>query len=669
MRREVLCVLFAGVIAATAAPSAQAADSDAEGADFTDLSLEELMDVDVVVTASRHEQEVRQAPSSVTIVTAGDIRAYGYRTLGELLDGVRGFYVTYDRNYSYLGVRGFLRPGDYNTRVLLLVNGSRINENIYSAAYLGTAAIIDVDLIDRVEIVRGPSSSLYGTGALFAVVNVITRHGRDLQGAEASAEVASYDTLKGRFTYATRRENGLEVLLSGTLYDSAGPRLFFEEFDSPETNNGSTTDDDDASNQLFGLISYGDFSLQAAYARREKMIPTAPWETLFDAHGTFTVDAQGRLDLTWMHAYPSELEALARLSYGWYNYAGEYPWDASEAGDLSRILVNTDFVWGRWYGGEAQLSKPVSARHRLTVGAEVQNNYRQDQLNFDEVVYLDDQRSSVNWGVYAQDEWMLADALIVNAGVRHDHFETFGGSTNPRLALIYAAGARTTLKFLYGEAFRAPSVYELYYEDYAITQRRNAELGPETITTYEVVLEQVLSKALRLTVAGFRYELDDLINQVEDPDDGLLFFMNIDQAESHGVEFELERAWRSGARATASYSYQETTNSETGARLTNSPRHLAKFKLRAPLAGQRLSTGLEVRYTGTRLTLGGNEADDFVVANLTLVAAHLADGLSLSASIYNVFDTRYGHPGSEEHIQDIIDQDGRSFRLKLVYRF
>jgi len=194
----------------------------------------------------------------------------------------------------------------------------------------------------------------------------------------------------------------------------------------------------------------------------------------------------------------------------------------------------------------------VGERHRVTVGAEYQDNYRQDQANYDEAVYLDDRRSSVNWGAYAQDEYALADNLILNAGVRHDHFDTFGGSTNPRVALIYAPATSTTLKFLYGEAFRAPNAYELYYQDGGIAQKANPDLQPETIATYEVVLEQALRKDLRLTVAGFYYKLDDLINLVEDPDDGLLFFTNIDEVESTGGELEVERAWQSGVRARAS---------------------------------------------------------------------------------------------------------------------
>src|SRR4030042_6440423 len=142
--------------------------------DLTQLGIEELMEIEVatVYGASKYEQKVTEAPSSVTVITADEIKKYGYRTLADILRSVRGFYVTNDRNYSYVGCRGFARPGDYNSRVLVLVDGHRINDNVYDSVLVGLEFILDVDLIDRVEIIRGTSSSLYGTAAFFAVINI-----------------------------------------------------------------------------------------------------------------------------------------------------------------------------------------------------------------------------------------------------------------------------------------------------------------------------------------------------------------------------------------------------------------------------------------------------------------------------------------------------------------
>ena len=178
-------------------------------ANLLDLSLEDLLkiDIDSVYGASKHEQKVTEAPASVTIITSEEIQKYGYRTLADILRNVRGFYVTSDRNYSFVGVRGFGRPGDYNSRILLLVDGHQLNENIYDAANLGAEFPIDVDLIDRVEVIRGPNSSLYLASAFLGVINIITKRGRDLRNVSASGELASFDTYKGRLSYGNRFAN------------------------------------------------------------------------------------------------------------------------------------------------------------------------------------------------------------------------------------------------------------------------------------------------------------------------------------------------------------------------------------------------------------------------------------------------------------------------------
>lgn len=163
--------------------------------DLPDLSSsipstsEEIMlfqEIPSVYGASKYEQKVTEAPSSISIVAAAIIKEYGYRTLPDVLRSLRGFFITNDRNYSYVGVRGFNRPGDYNIRILLLIDRHRVNDHHYNQALIGMEFVLDVDLIDRVEVVRGPSSSIYGINAFFAVVNVMTRRGRDLKGVEVS---------------------------------------------------------------------------------------------------------------------------------------------------------------------------------------------------------------------------------------------------------------------------------------------------------------------------------------------------------------------------------------------------------------------------------------------------------------------------------------------------
>src|SRR5580693_1579425 len=202
----------------------------ARAPDLTDMSLQELMLIDVnsVYGASGFKQKLTEAPASVTIITSEDIERYGYRTLADILRNVAGFYVTYDRNYSYLGVQGYGLPGQYNSSIALSVDGHRLNDNIYEGALIGTEFPIDVDLIDRVEVIRGPNSSLYVASAFLGVINIITKRGREVPSVSAAGAVGSYGTYQGRVTYGNKFKNGLELLLSGTFYDSQGQgQLFF----------------------------------------------------------------------------------------------------------------------------------------------------------------------------------------------------------------------------------------------------------------------------------------------------------------------------------------------------------------------------------------------------------------------------------------------------------
>ncbi|HTZ17286.1 MAG TPA: TonB-dependent receptor plug domain-containing protein, partial [Dissulfurispiraceae bacterium] len=252
--------------------SPQPVHADAPSSDLKKLSLEQLMDIEVesVYGASRYEQKVTEAPSSVSIITADDIKKYGYRTLADILRSVRSFQITNDRNYSYIGVRGFGRTGDYNSRILLLVDGHRINDNIYNQALVGEDFIIDIDLIERVEIIRGPGSSLYGNNAYLAVINVITRKAGDVGGVETSVAGGSFSAYKGRVSYGNNFGNNAYGVFSASGLDSKGPHsLFYKEYDTPETNNGITNNTDyERSQSFFGKVGYGDLTLESAFISR-----------------------------------------------------------------------------------------------------------------------------------------------------------------------------------------------------------------------------------------------------------------------------------------------------------------------------------------------------------------------------------------------------------------
>jgi len=630
-----------------------------------------FQDIPSVFGASKYEQKVTEAPSSVSIITASEIRQYGYRTLADILKSVRSFYITNDRNYSYVGVRGFGRPGDYNSRILLLIDGHRTNDNIYNQALVGTEALIDIDIIDRIEVIRGPGSSLYGSNAFFAVINIITKRGRDLKGAEVSGEAGSFKTYKGRVTYGNKFQNGVEAIISGAGYDSKGDdRLFFSEFNDPSTNNGVTENTDyDRYHNLFAKLSFQDFTLEGAYASRTKGIPTGAYGTDFNDPGNKTLDRHGYVDLKYDHSLDGRTDLTARVFYDHFEYKGDYLYYT----DPTILGLNKDLAYGTWLGGDFKLVTKLAEVHRFIAGVEYQGNIQQNQKTYYVGVDppdLDDKRKSRIWASYIQDEYSILKNLVLNIGARYDHYNTFGGATNPRFALIYNPRENSTFKLLYGSAFRAPNDYELYYYS-TNSSLPNPELKPETIKTYELVYEQFLGSHFRVAAAGYYYTINDLINQDESaPGSGLTIFRNLDEVEARGFELVLENRWTSGLEGRVSYTIQRAKDKMTEQVLENSPGQLAKLNLTAPLISDKLSAGLEEQYMSRRKTLAGNYTPESYITNITFLTRRLQDRLEASLSLYNVFDKKLSDPVSADLLPlDTVQQDGRSYRVKLTYTF
>ena len=638
-----------------------------------DMSIEDLMsiEIDSVYGASGFKQKVTEAPASVTIITSDEIQKYGYRTLTDILRNVRGFYVTYDRNYSYLGVRGYGPAGDYNSRIAVLIDGHRLNENIFDAALIGTEFPLDVDLIDRVEVIRGPNSSLYVASSFLGVINIITKRGRDVQKVSVAAEVASYGTYQGRLSYGNKFNHGLEVLLSGSFYDSHGQdRLFFKEFDNPATNNGIAVNaDGDEFHQFFANVSWGHFAVHGLFGSREKGIPTASFGTVFNVTGTHTIDARGFLDLQYGRSLGRGWNLTNRMYYDQFNNDGTYIYDYSASGGPSRVL-NKNFAHGKWWGDEVAVSKQIFEAQRFSAGFEYRDNFEQNQGNYDLqpfVPYFTSYQTSSVFSVYAQDEIHLRKNLVLNLGIRYDHYSTFGGTTNPRAALIYSPWDKTTLKFLYGHSFRAPNMFELFYA--APGNEPSPSLDPETVRTMELVWEQYFANHFRMTVSGFYYPIRGLISQQVDPANGNAFFTNAGSLDLRGLDFELKRKLPGGLEGTVSYSFQDVTNPSVPMPVTNSPRHLFQASLIAPLIKQKLFASMDLQYVSQRATLTGQYSPAYVVPNLTLFSRDVLKGWEFSASLYNVFNHKYADPGGNGLAENVLFQDGRTFRIKVGYRF
>jgi outer membrane receptor for ferrienterochelin and colicin len=646
-------------VAQTPAPAPRAS------ADLSTLDLEQLMQVEIVVAGSKRAQNTRDVPSFVTVVTAAEIREHGYRTLGDVLKTLSSFYVTNDRNYSYVGVRGFERGGDYNSRVLLLVNGLRTNDNVSNQAYIAEEFSVDLDLIDRIEVIRGPSAAIYGNNALFAVINVVTKRGTDLNGGEVTADAASYRTYGGRMSYGKSLASDVDLLVSASYSDSKGQRLFFPEFDNPATNNGfADAADRESFHKLFATLTKGNFTLQASTVEREKGIPTALFGTAFNDPRTFSTDGLSLASLTYNRslAQGSSFSAGVHAAH-WIN-GGSFSFDAAAPPtDLRNV--------GDWWGVDLGATHAFGARQFLTVGAEYTDNTRQDQAMFDVeplVMYTDIRNQSVNWGLFAQDEVKLLDNLTLYAGLRFDRYEAFGSATSPRVGLIYNMDDATTVKLLLGRAFRAPNEYELHFDNLAFAP--NPNLQPERIETLELVAQRLIGGGVQVTASAFRNRLDALITQHVEASDGRVVFGNAaGEIQSNGGEVGLAVNRGYGVTGQLTYSLQKSEDHATGTELTSSPRQMGKLLLRVPVIGNALTAGLDAQYVSALGTLAGHESAAYMLTNLSLLAPHLANRIALTATVYNFFGVHYSNPISDGHVQDVIQQDGRSFRVKTTVRF
>lgn len=674
MRTRKIGLVVVAMVLALDTPAARSAERDQ---DLGDLSLEQLMSVRIekVFGASKYEQKVTQAPAAVTIVTADEIESYGQRTLADVLRSVRGLYVSNDSNYSYLGSRGFLRPGDYNSRTLVLVDGHRMNENIYDSASYGREHAVNVDDVDRIEVIRGPSSSIYGSSAFFGVINIVTRRGRQLDGWEVTGDGGSLGTTEGQVRFGRQFKNELELYLSASYFRTDGrSAIYYPELDQRLTSdprardNGVAVDSDaeDAWNFL-SSVRFRDFSLEGFLVTREKTVPTASFLSAFNTGREKTTDSRGYLDLQYKHEFDPDLRLLGRVAYDSYSYRGDYPADYADPGAPPDIVINKDRALGEWLSTEWQATATIFDRHTLVAGLEYRENLHQKQTNYDDVepvsFFLDDDHRSRTFGAYVQSELSLRSNLLLNTGLRYDHyFGSFGGTANPRIGLIYNPAPRTTLKALYGQAFRAPNVYERFYYP------GPEPLAPEKIRTYELVVEHYFTADYRVGISAYRYNVHDLISQVPQPD-GSFYFANIDHYAANGVELEFEGPAVAGVHVRTSYAFQRAYDEGTGEELTSSPRHLAKLNVTFPIYKDRLTSGLELQYNGAVRTLRGATAGDFLLGNFTLAAHRLPGGCELSASVYNIFNERYGYPGAGDHDQDVILQEGRTVRVRVKVRF
>ncbi|HSP87016.1 MAG TPA: TonB-dependent receptor plug domain-containing protein, partial [Ignavibacteriaceae bacterium] len=400
--------------------------------DIINISLDSLLSLPVQ-SASKFFQNISDAPASVTIITSADIEYYGHRNLSEVLQFVRSFYISNDKNYSYTGIRGFSRPSDYNNRILLLINGHRLNESIYGSAFIGSELAIDLSMIDKIEIVRGPGSVLYGTNAMFAVINIIVKKASQFDGVNAAVEYGSFQHKKVILNFGKEYNNGLELNISGNYADIKGEDIYFEEFDTESTNKGIALNQDKENYfSVFNSIKYKNFTFQGFYSGRTKYVPTAVYGTVFNGD-TKTKDCLAFAQISYAINLYENTELFLRTYYDHYLYEGYYPYE-----DNSEVYDSFDESIGNQLGGEAQLTWSILSNDIIVIGTEYQNSidatyaYWEDENEISGGNY-----PYQNFSFYFNNEYKPIDNLALITGIRGEKHSGIKLNIIPRVGIIY----------------------------------------------------------------------------------------------------------------------------------------------------------------------------------------------------------------------------------------
>lgn len=629
-----------------------------------DISIEELLNT-TISTASKYEQKVSEAPASVSIITRDEIQLNGYRTLTEILQNETGMYISDDRNYSFIGTRGFLLPGSYNNKILLLLDGHTMNENIYGGSYYDNEYALDLNNIERIEIVRGPGSAVYGANALFAVINIITRTPKQINGSKLSGSIGSFGQKSVGIGYGKELSDDFAFSISGKYGNSKGRNYYFKEYDAEETNYGRSSGNDNT--EYYGVhlkAKIYEWEVYGFFSNHTKHTPTGKYYTLFNSNKFVETDRRAFAECRYNLSIDNSLSIKTRVYFDVYDYEGDFPY-LQEIDDLE--YIDNDNNTGRLVGAESQATWDIASYLRVVLGGQIEDNFQVDYDKYSELNNESVGFSAANTmgAIYCNIDWEIIPEFSIVGGLRQDYYSDSKSSLNPRIGLIYRPWESGTLKGLFGKAFRRPNIYETqYFADGE--QLANPSLLPENITTYELVFEQNILSRFVINVSAFYYRIYDLISkQIYSGD--VKMFQNIPSLDAKGIEARFLYKSEFGTTAFANYSY---TNCNGDDYYISNPHNKLTFGLNHRLF-ENFICGTNITYEDGRITHTKSHTEAFVVADLIftytleLEDTFLPERIRFNFNINNIFDTEYYHDVGNENKQDRIIRPERNANFSI----
>jgi len=623
-----------------------------------EMDLLDLMN-QKVVTASKYTQISTEAASSIGVITADEIKLYGYKTLGEALNSQRGMYLSDDKNYLYVGSRGFSRPTDYNNRIVVLIDGHILNEVVYGSSFMGNETGISLDNVERIEIIRGPGASVYGSGSMLNTINLIMKKGADINGTTLSAGIGTFGKKDFSAIYGKKIKN-TDFTISGTGGTYKGENYYFKELDTPASNYGKSVGNDWEKYLGFQTtITNSNLKLAADFSTRSKGIPTGAFNT--DLTGDVeSTDKRYYLESSYKKDLGKISSLLFRLYFDGYNYSGSYTTEGKNSFDASA---------GRWVGTEVQYYLEAGKRNIITAGFEYKHIFRSDYREWDyDTTYFNHNYPFSFYSIYAQDQFKIIKNLNLTMGLRWDQYSIFGHAASPRVALVYSYSSGSSLKLLYSEAFRIPNLYESFYESNN-SQKANPYIKSERIRTAELVWSHKISGSVLGNLSIYRFTTFNLIDQIIDESDGLIVFRNIGKATGTGAEYELKYEHPENKnQAFLNFTLQRTIDNNTNETLSNSPAFLIKSGCVFNVS-KYFNVVPEFFYETGRKTLKGNNTGDFYLFNLGINTGKILKYFEASFKARNIFNIKYYSPGGNEHVQDELVQNSRNIYIKLTAHF
>lgn len=620
-----------------------------------------------VTAASKSQLTADEAPASVTVITREELRAFGYQTLPEALQAVRGFFFADDRIYTYIGVRGFQPPGDLNTRILILWDGHPVNDVWAGQGFSARDFEVDLSGIERIEVVRGPASILFGTGAFFGVINVVPRarvgNKRNVEGVVGAG---GQNSVKAR-AFGSLGTEGRSISLTGAGYWAEG---------APNTDlgNGVSVRGLDAERSL-GVSMRGElegFTLVAKLQQRRKQIPTQPLGSAFGLPGTEYTDARGFAELRYEKAW-SRVTLNARASYDASRYRGWYA-QADELGNtLPRI---TDTGGADWFSAEVRAGVTLFEGNRLTAAFEGQGQLvRQQPVGFTN----EENHTRVLLSGTLLDEWRIGSRVFLQAGLRVDKYLDLPEvALSPRGAVVARIYDQGLTKLVVGRAFRAPNVYETYFGDNFVTQRpAPTPPRPELITTFELEHSHDFTPELRATVAGYFNLIDQLVVLAEEteptplcgsggtPTQCVVYTNSNGTLMAGGAEAQLR--WRPGRFTLVEGSYSFVWLG--GVDITGGayPMHLASIRALVPIKEGLVRLSTQGTYQSGRRAQDGSLLGEALLLNVGLSGEY--GPIRYFAGVQNLLDQRYAVPVLSEIAFSRVPQYGRTFYIELAAGF